>query len=170
MNYFLDTEFSERAGERPTIDLISIAIVTEAESPQASEYYWESSEFNEGLCSDWVKANVLPKLNPPSTRLPREQIRDAIIELTKDDPEPVFWAYYADYDWVAFCWLFGTMMNLPENFPMLCMDLQQWWIQMGKPDIKPPDPMAVHSALADALWNRRFYRALREEHDERWGE
>lgn len=41
----------------------------------------------------------------------------------KDKPE--FYAYYADYDWVVFCWLFGSMMNLPKGFPMYCNDLKQ---------------------------------------------
>lgn len=39
--------------------------------------------------------------------------------------KPVFHAYYADYDWVVFCWLFGKMINLPEGFPMYCVDLKQ---------------------------------------------
>jgi hypothetical protein len=36
-----------------------------------------------------------------------------------------FYAYYADYDWVVFCSLFGTMMDLPKGFPMYCRDLKQ---------------------------------------------
>lgn len=36
-----------------------------------------------------------------------------------------FYAYYADYDWVAFCSLFGKMIDLPEGFPMYCKDLKQ---------------------------------------------
>lgn len=36
-----------------------------------------------------------------------------------------FHAYYADYDWVAFCWLFGNMINLPKGFPKYCVDLKQ---------------------------------------------
>lgn len=39
--------------------------------------------------------------------------------------KPTFYAYYADYDWVVFCSLFGTMMELPKGFPMYCRDLQQ---------------------------------------------
>lgn len=166
MNYFLDTEFNERGGERPTIDLISIALVDE----KGTEYYWESSEFNEDLCSPWVKENILPKLNPPQTRVSREEIRDDIIRITRMDHNPIFWAYYASYDWVAFSWLFGTMMGLPKNFPMFCMDLQQWWTQMGKPVVKPPDPANEHHALDDARWNRELHARLLEEHKERWGE
>lgn len=39
--------------------------------------------------------------------------------------KPKFFAYYADYDWVAFCWLFGKMIDLPKGFPMYCNDLKQ---------------------------------------------
>ncbi len=40
---------------------------------------------------------------------------------------PEFWAYYADYDWVVLCQLFGTMMDLPAHWPMFCMDIKQLW-------------------------------------------
>jgi len=36
-----------------------------------------------------------------------------------------FYAYYADYDWVVFCWLFGKMIDLPKGFPMYTIDLKQ---------------------------------------------
>jgi hypothetical protein len=39
--------------------------------------------------------------------------------------EPKFYGYFADYDWVAFCWLFDKMMDLPKGFPMYCIDLKQ---------------------------------------------
>lgn len=38
---------------------------------------------------------------------------------------PELYGYYADYDWVLFCSLFGTMMDLPKGFPMHCRDLKQ---------------------------------------------
>lgn len=40
-------------------------------------------------------------------------------------PCPVFIGYYCDYDWVLFCSLFGKMIELPEGFPMFCIDLKQ---------------------------------------------
>ena len=43
----------------------------------------------------------------------------------KDETEISFYAYYADYDWVVFCWVFGKMIDLPEGFPMYCRDLKQ---------------------------------------------
>lgn len=36
-----------------------------------------------------------------------------------------FYGYFADYDWVAFCWLFGKMIDLPNGFPNYCHDLKQ---------------------------------------------
>lgn len=47
----------------------------------------------------------------------------AALESTNDKPE--FYGYYADYDWVVFCWLFGYMIDLPKGFPMYCKDLKQ---------------------------------------------
>lgn len=38
---------------------------------------------------------------------------------------PQFYGYYADYDWVVFCWLFGRMIDLPKGFPKYCIDLKQ---------------------------------------------
>lgn len=35
------------------------------------------------------------------------------------------YAYYADYDWVAFCSLYGSMVDLPKGFPKYCRDLKQ---------------------------------------------
>jgi hypothetical protein len=45
--------------------------------------------------------------------------------IRKQDNEPKFYAYYADYDWVVFCWIFGKMMDLPSGFPKYCNDLKQ---------------------------------------------
>lgn len=39
--------------------------------------------------------------------------------------KPEFYGYYADYDWVLFCSLYGRMLDLPNEFPMYCRDLKQ---------------------------------------------
>lgn len=156
MNFFFDTEFSEPGtGDPPTIELISIGIV----SDDGREYYAESSEFSLERCNDWVKANVFPHLGEPEKRIPRWLIRDEIKAFLGKDP--VLWAYYASYDWVVFCWLFGAMVDLPEGFPMLPMDLQQLYIMTGKPaGTKPPKGKTQHNALGDARWNKAFYDNL----------
>lgn len=160
IKYFIDTEFAETGGDlTPTIDLISIAIVCE----DGREYYAESKEFNTDHCNDWVRAHVLPKLGPPLSREGRDTIAKDIIsfiEADRTDELPEFWGYYCDYDWVVFCWLYGNMADLPECFPMLCMDLEQWYRQLGCPDVKPPQPRDEHNAMADARWNRELWHAL----------
>jgi hypothetical protein len=76
-----------------------------------------------------------------------------------EDTKPEFWAYYADYDWVVFCQLFGNMMDLPSYFPKFCRDLKQLSVDLGSPP-HPPDPVNEHNALADAQWNKQLYEYL----------
>jgi len=151
MNYFLDTEFEEN-GE--TIMPISLALVRE----KGCELYIEL-EFDRARAraNPFVRNYVLPYIGN-QVPLSRVVAAKAIVEYIGDDPSPVFWAYYADYDWVLLCQLFGTMMDLPPHFPKFCLDLQQWYVQLGKPkDAKPEKPREEHNALADAYWNRAFF-------------
>lgn len=93
--------------------------------------------------------------------------------------KPEFYAYYADYDWVAFCWLFGKMIDLPNGFPMYCRDLKQDFdffnhnFKMRKQigavghlhksinDLKDfrdyPKQENEHVAIADARWTKKLY-------------
>jgi hypothetical protein len=73
--------------------------------------------------------------------------------------KPEFWGYYADYDWVAFCQLFGTMMDLPKGFPMYCRDIKQLCDDLGNPRL-PEEGKDEHHALADARWNEKAYDFL----------
>ena len=153
MKYFIDTEFIEYPH---TIDLISIGIKCE----DGSEFYAISTDFDSSKASNWVKENVISKLPDPQTcRLwvPYKQIKTEILDFIGNDI-PEFWGYYADYDWVVFCWLFGTMMELPKGWPMYCKDLKQLSDTIKKN--KFPDPIDEHDALADANWNFKFYKYL----------
>lgn len=163
--YFLDTEFIE---DGKTIDLISIGIVCE----DWRELYYVNKECDFSKASDWVKHNVLNQLprrggmnSYPSSMVwvTREEIRKEILWFV--DPKrygkPEFWGYYADYDWVAFCQLFGTMMDLPEGFPMYCHDIKQWCDQLGNPKL-PKQDKGEHHALLDARWNQRAWELLRD--------
>jgi len=86
-----------------------------------------------------------------------------------------FYAYFADYDWVVFCWLFGAMNNLPKGFPMYCNDLKQILdekaigrmpvnhqqnIFLIKQKANYPKKENEHNALADAKWNKKLYAFL----------
>lgn len=147
MKVFLDTEFIE---DGKTIDLISIGMVKE----DGSEYYAVSRDYDPEKANDWVKENVLTKLDDKGGTLlrSRDQIMFEVLDFVGPDPE--FWAYYADYDWVVLCQLFGTMMDLPKGWPMYCRDLQQ---KIDEGWIKPPEPVNCHNALDDAKWNKLVY-------------
>lgn len=158
MRYFLDTEFAERPC---SIDLISIAIVAE----DGREFYAESSDFQDHMANDWVKANVLTQLwsrNAPSQYnawhrdggqggfMSRQLIAADVRRFIGED-KPEFWGYYCDYDWVVFCWLFGSMIDLPKGWPMYCRDIKQLCDSAGNPRL-PPQGQSVHHALIDATW------------------
>jgi hypothetical protein len=146
--FWFDTEFIE---DGRTIDLISIGVVRE----DGYRYYSESSACNLERASPWVKTNVLPYLNGNSQ--PRSKIAADLIEFIGEKPE--IWAYYADYDWVVLCQLFGTMMDLPEGWPMYCRDVKQLADSLGNPKL-PEQTGTPHNALADAVWTKQAWEAL----------
>lgn len=148
MRIFFDSEFID---DGKTIDLISIGVVRE----DNQEYYAISSEFDESKASQWVKDNVLAKLEPQIIRRSRKEIAVDILNFV--GPHPEFWGFFADYDWVVLCQLYGTMMQLPRDWPMFCMDIKQVSVMMG--DIRFPklDDSVAHNALADARWTRDFF-------------
>lgn len=177
MKYWLDTEFVE---DGTTIDLLSIGIVAE----DGRELYVQSVEAKWLLASEWVKENVLPHMQPcpldPTEILWKQRDRhingrcvdgcpwDRRLHIanrvrTFCDPEtygkPEFWAYYADYDWVALCQLFGRMVDLPKGFPMYCRDIKQWCDDLGNPKL-PEQGKGEHHALADARWNKAAWEFL----------
>lgn len=152
MRYWFDTEFIE---DGKTIDLISIGIVAE----DGRELYLESSECNLNRASAWVQENVIPHLTA--------NVWDLVAIATDVrnfmDPDrygkPEVWAYYADYDWVALCQLFGTMMDLPKGWPMYCRDVKQLCDDLGNPKL-PEQTSTKHHALADARWTREAWEFL----------
>jgi hypothetical protein len=133
-----DTEFIE---DGRIIDLLSIGMVR----ADGATYYAEPVETDRSQASDWVAANVLPHLTGPVK--PRAQIAAEIVEFAGDHPE--FWAWYADYDWVALCQLYGTMMDLPAGWPMYCRDFKQ---VCDEHDWRLEQKDSRHNALGDAQW------------------
>ena len=98
-------------------------------------------------------------------------------QITLDENQ--FYGYFADYDWVVVCWLFGKMIDLPNGFPMYCIDLKQWKDEFITKALKRatndfqrniipkmdelegyPKQTNEHNALADARWNRQLYNFL----------
>lgn len=95
---------------------------------------------------------------------------------------PQFYAYFADYDWVVFCWLFGRMIDLPKGFSWYCNDLKQTldekqaklnilrsynstipnWIEKIQEHPDYPKQVNEHNALADARWTFELYKFLKK--------
>jgi hypothetical protein len=174
--YFVDTEFIEDGN---TIDLLSLGIVAE----DGRDNYWQSIECHRDRANDWVKANVLPQLEhigcgrdktstfyspcggpdiPSCSWRPRWAIVSELLHFCDAEQHgpPEFWGYYADYDWVAICQLFGRMIDLPKTWPMYCRDIKQWCDELGNP--KLPPQTGEHHALADAQWNRAAWQFLHD--------
>lgn len=152
MRFWFDTEFYEDGN---TIRLISIGVVAE----DGREYYAETETATVfAKSSDWLRANVLPHLSKAGVaEKPRPVIARDLIAFMGEEPE--IWAYYADYDWVALCQLYGTMMQLPKGWPMFCLDIKQMAVAVGNPKL-PKQDGAEHNALADARWNKQAWDFL----------
>ncbi len=92
-----------------------------------------------------------------------KQIKQEIIDFVGNE-KPEFWGYFCDYDWVVFCWIFGKMIELPDNFPKYCLDLKQemFMLNLDKEWKRKncPDPEGEHNALIDARWNRQLHTAI----------
>lgn len=151
MKIFFDTEFIE---DGKTIELISIGMVRE----DGETYYAENIQCDLSRACAWVKENVIPHLEFTSAKT-LSQIAKDIIEFV--GPNPEFWAYYADYDWVTLCQLYGRMIDLPEGWPMFCMDLKQLVVSNNK--VLPKQTSIEHNALNDALWLREAYMRINNE-------
>jgi hypothetical protein len=178
--FFYDTEFYE---DGKTIDLISIAIVR----GDGKEYYAVSSEadYSKVFENSWLMNHVMNTIDYVivhdektgcQTLVPtgpyvktREEIRDEIVAFvteTQDqfnDPhgeaKAELWAWYADYDHVALCQLFGKMIDLPSQFPMFTRDLRQHWEYKGYPPL-PKQDEGEHNALDDARHNLVMYNYM----------
>ncbi len=93
--------------------------------------------------------------------------------------QPEFYAYYADYDWVLLCSLFGRMIDLPAGFPKYCRDLKQIMdekyamvpgeksftsldekLKIVKERRDFPQETNSHNALSDARWNQKLHEFL----------
>jgi len=126
MKYFLDTEFIENG---KTIDPISLAMVSEDDR----KLYLINLDADLSKADDWIKENVIPHLSPKPENvnhtmyanmndgiwMPHASFKSIIETFIgfDENEEHEFWAYYADYDWVAFCQCWGRMLDIPKRFP-----------------------------------------------------
>lgn len=153
MKIFFDTEFIE---DGKTIELISIGAVRE----DSETFYAEVQGVDYARASTWVQHNVIAKLIGGNALMQRHTLAYEFFKFC--GPNPEFWAYYADYDWVVLCQLYGRMVDLPTGWPMYCHDIIQLWEHVGATGIAPQTE-GSHNALADALWNKQTYEAIMQQ-------
>jgi hypothetical protein len=142
--------------------------------------YWFDTEFIEdGRTINLISIlDLEPILSGPTWRIRREIAQEILAFCDPRRPwkngeaaKPEFWAYYADYDWVVLCQLFGRMIDLPKGWPMYCRDIKQQADEVEEtmrrlnsdPTYKlrlPEQGESEHHALADARWNRTAWEYL----------
>lgn len=191
MKYFIDAEFHE---DGKTIDLISLAVVREdgkefyqfnsdCNLRKAMRHAWlrtnvllpiyeELTPLRRRRENPFSRAGMRKLFNAYGVTKPT--IATELMNFTgfetewgewaKPNDPPVFYGYYSAYDWVVLCQLFGRMIDLPEGFPMFCMDLRQMMEERGlTKEWKRehcPDPEGEHNALVDARWNKALYEKI----------
>lgn len=169
MRYWFDTEFIER-GPEYAIRLLSIGIVSE----DGREYYAEAMHASALIHMDfdnfhdpWLRDNVLPHLRGITAETRRTRIAGDLMAFCSAEEygKPEFWAYYADYDWVVFCQIFGRMIDLPKGWPMYCRDLKQL---LDEHDLRvtKQDAASEHNALNDARWTQRAWAEAQGQREE----
>lgn len=163
MRAFIDTEFMEFDGR---VELLSIGIVKETYSRVVS-FYGVNATADTTRANEFVVEHVLPRLHTcplpiPIVHEPVHQLGRYVETFLHPHAEKwEIWAYYADYDWVAFCSMWRRMVALPEQMPRYCLDLkQELWARRLTREALPPDDADEHHALADAHWTRRAYHTL----------
>lgn len=88
-------------------------------------------------------------------RLIAREVKEFILSFTG----PELWAWYAAYDHVALCELWGRMIDLPKGIPMHTNDLKQECDRLGNPRV-PKQKGGAHNALADARYDWEIARFL----------
>jgi hypothetical protein len=184
MRIFYDTEFLE---DGRTIELISIGMVADDDR----ELYLVNRDAPWDRIRDqpWLMANVVPHL--PGAPTPSDSsahdssagrtttggslvdlgdpivkslkvIAERVLAFVEATPQPQLWAWYAAYDHVALCQLFGRMIDLPDAVPTWTNDVQQVVAAAGEPPLTTQSS-GTHHALADARHARLILALIEQE-------
>lgn len=154
MKYWIDTEFIAKPFK---LDLISIGVVAE----DGREFYAESNEVDWVKARPWTLENVRPQLDGKGISC--EQIGYDLYAFTDHDERPTFWGYFPAFDWLAMVGLFGALEELPFHWPQLCLDIKQWAIELGDPQLPLQEGARHH---LDARWTKEAWMFLAGLHPE----
>lgn len=137
--------------------------------------------FKYGLSRQEIKIKLLSfSLDPGGLIYSKwlDGINDYLKTLERKETKIELYGYYSAYDHVCLSWIFGKMLNLPDQFPMYTKDLKQISDDYFKDipihivdEIKAghvivdndkvyPQNKGAHDALQDALWNKKLYEFL----------
>jgi hypothetical protein len=159
MRCCFDCEFIDRG--RHGIGLLTIGIVRE----DGATFYAEIDDEPTDDASPWVREHVLAIMGREGVMVaPRAEVAAAVVRFA--GPNPQWWAYYDQYDWVALSGLYGTLIDRPSTWPMRCRDVAELakLAGMGTGDGWVPIeealaaqrglvlPTDAHHALAGAWW------------------
>jgi len=198
---FHEFEYEIEGRKVPTIELISIALKRLSDG---KTYYAVCKDFNveKAFENDWLRENVIQALVKDLCRTTghekifsehwnatqAQSVCSCMINLYGKKSglivqeiqefvgeEPIFWGYFADYDWGVFAWQFGRMIDLPKGFPMYCRDLKQKLDTIAENEELPLETIMAHPsypqvtenehhALADVEWNLKLFDFLRFEY------
>lgn len=158
MKIFFDFEFIETGAQHP-IAPISIGMVRE----DGQMYYAEFANIPWHWANSWVLENIKPFMQGGELAKDHKTIVGDILEFCGQSPD--FWAYFADYDWVIMCQLFGNMTDLPSSthgWPFYCKDIKQymWHTGVKRDDLNHIVNVDEHNALSDAIWNKKVFDFL----------
>jgi hypothetical protein len=84
------------------------------------------------LCYLPVLSDVRIDPDHPDVK-PRHIIKREVARFVLGVPNPELWAWYGAYDHVALAQIFGTMLDLPSDFPMWTNDVRQKVQELGNP-------------------------------------
>lgn len=176
---FFDCEFT---GLHQKTTLISIGLVSEC----GKTFYAEFNDYDKSQVDDWIKQNVINKLEKPDNK---SALESAYALGTKNGSLKVFgnsdgikkyledwftqfdsieiWSDCLSYDWVLFCETFGGAFGIPKNVYYIPFDICTLFKVKGiDPDISREEFAGTnrlnfkHNALYDAQIIRECYKKL----------
>jgi len=190
--YAISNEYSySKADEWVKVNVITKAYRNIVHGDSRNRFRVESFHHHFGKKNKKIAKEILEFVYPHISCKFKKNMEEFYIRTIKYgwNEQLEFYGYYADYDWVLFCSLFGKMIDLPKDFPMYCKDIKQMLddkannlITMGKgthsagdkwyadnteealSELKnhPSFPIQYdeHDAILDAMWNKKLYEYL----------
>jgi len=168
MRCFFDCEFT---GLHQNTSLVSIGLISE----DGRTFYAEHAGYDTKQLDEWLRENVIahlrfdgqssstPKLDLEHHAMKGDKydIRNALHEWLEQWEQVEIWSDCLAYDWVLFCSLWGTAMNIPKNVYYIPFDLATLFKVKGiDPDISREEYAELTSDWKhNALWDAKVIRA-----------